>query len=831
MEGKKRKRPWTWIGIILLLCCLTVGAAGPPEQMQRYASMQEKQTAEEGNRTGSNTDPSWKAVLQRDTPGRNFEFTQLSKTADGSLGESSNGRSGVSSNENVGESSYETLEVSSNRNSGELSNGSRRKSSNRNSGESSNENVGESLNESLGAASSESPGTLPDEPFGIPSDGGAEESANGSSQELSDESFEEQPPVGDSEESVKGGEEDSRGEEEAGKETEDTAAEDTGKEDEGKNSLLSSPVPSPLLAPKAGGAKNIVVTTPETLYAFGGYRSVHLSPDGHISDGQGISPIPLHFHHGADGNTAFCLGVNLANPDTEVTYEEADLGEAYGDQLEQVSAIVQNSILKFSDDRKENALPEAWGDLTYEEAEYAAQLAIWRTLLGKPGNESAMDGQGWFNDAWLYQNIYFPRMENLPEGKDIKGFYEYLLNTRTVAEPTAQVTVGEPEYAEGMFEIPLSVQTEHASAQTVVMLSGLAGEPRVVGSDGTEIHFDYDENADTWSCTVTGTVRDTMTLCLTAKENEEKTIQCNVYAKSNAVSSNLVYLIPSASHYQNLIKVEPKEVKTAEAAGECFLPRVTADAEIRKVEKGTNLPVSGIEFHVWSDQGFDQRLTTDGDGICYLENLLPGIYQYQEEKRDGYVTNREIYTFTVEPDGRVVGQVQSRDTSFAVENLRYCDLTVVKQVKKEDIVWAHGNPTFLFSVSGTDLNGVDHTYWGSLVFTEENAQQEPDVQGYISLSYTFTHVPMGTAYSVKEEKCNRYLLTGVSSADENVTINQLEEPIYDGKKDNSDFFDISVNLQEKPTGTAILFQNEKVRQDDYSHTSMAENRIPVRPAS
>lgn len=600
--------------------------------------------------------------------------------------------------------------------------------------------------------------------------------------------------------------------------------EDKGNEsrEEGSGSLKS-----PMLVPRNGGKKDIVVTTPDTLFSYGGYHSVILSSDGQITDTEGISKIPLHFHYGNDGNTAFCLGVNLANPDVEVKYQEADLGDAYGDQLEQVSAIVQNSILKFSKDKKENVLPNQWRDFTYEEAQYTAQLAIWKTLIGKSGNEPEMDGKGWFNDAWLFHNIYFPRMVNLPDGKDIKGFYEYLLQTKTVAQPTAEIKSQKPVYDNGFFHIPLTIQTTEASAGTILMFSHLSGEPKLYLSDQTELKMSYDEKTDVWSYTFPGILEDTVTLRLLARENEEKTIQCHVHAKSNAIGSNLVYLIPGASHYQNLIKVEPKEVKTAETVSDMTLPRVTAQIQIKKVEKGTNNPMEGISFHIWSDNGFEQWIKTDGNGIFRLEGLLPGTYQYQEEVVEEYVKNQEIYTFTVLEDGTVSGQVGSEHTSFSVENLRYCDLTVIKQIKKADIVWAHGNPTFLFSISGADLNGMDHTYYGCIQFTDEDVKKEADSEGYVSLSYTFEHIPMGTDYVIQEEKCNRYLLTNVTSTDENVTITKLEDAVYEKEKKNSDFFKVTVNLKEKPTGTMVTFQNEKVRNDDFSHTSFVENNIPL----
>ena len=130
-------------------------------------------------------------------------------------------------------------------------------------------------------------------------------------------------------------------------------------------------------------------------------------------------------------------------------------------------------------------------------------------------------------------------------------------------------------------------------------------------------------------------------------------------------------------------------------------------------------------------------------------------------------------------------------------------------------------------MSGTDLNGKSHTYYGSILFTEETADKEVDEQGYLSLSYTFSNIPMGTDYVIEEEKCNRYLLTNVISEDENVTVTKLEDAVYEKEKKNTDFYKITVNLKEKPTGTRIIFQNEKVRNDDFSHTSFVENRIPL----
>ncbi len=38
-----------------------------------------------------------------------------------------------------------------------------------------------------------------------------------------------------------------------------------------------------------------------------------------------------------------------------------------------------------------------------------------------------------------------------------------------------------------------------------------------------------------------------------------------------------------------------------------------------------------------------------------------------------------------------------------MKDMRYADLTIVKKIKASDITWAHGNPTFIFTVKGKDI--------------------------------------------------------------------------------------------------------------------------------
>ena len=108
------------------------------------------------------------------------------------------------------------------------------------------------------------------------------------------------------------------------------------------------------------------------------------------------------------------------------------------------------------------------------------------------------------------------------------------------------------------------------------------GQPWLLRADQTQEEPTYDSAAGVYRFSWAGSVDEEMTLVLPAVGNDDRTISFEIFAKSNAVSSNLVYLIPSASDYQNLIKVEPREVETVSARGQVQLPKVTADGSLRK---------------------------------------------------------------------------------------------------------------------------------------------------------------------------------------------------------------------------------------------------------
>ena len=90
--------------------------------------------------------------------------------------------------------------------------------------------------------------------------------------------------------------------------------------------------------------------------------------------------------------------------------------------------------------------------------------------------------------------------------------------------------------------------------------------------------------------------------------------------------------------------------------------KITANVEITKYEKGTEVPVEGAIIGLFNEEGNaligadgeQLKARTDSLGKIRILNLGIGTYCYKEiEAPAGYVLNEETYTFTIGEDGSV----------------------------------------------------------------------------------------------------------------------------------------------------------------------------------
>ena len=136
------------------------------------------------------------------------------------------------------------------------------------------------------------------------------------------------------------------------------------------------------------------------------------------------------------------------------------------------------------------------------------------------------------------------------------------------------------------------------------------------------------------------------------------------------------------------------------------------------------------------------------------------------------------------------------------------EILVKKKIREKDIIWAHGNPTFLITVSGKDSKGMIHTYSNYMEFTADNYRVEGD---YAVVSHIFSGIPAGT-YQIEEGITLRYRLADIYAESSGVTVSgkKVQAVVSGGKKE------------------VVAFENEKTCYDGYCHTDVLKNIIPLK---
>ena len=239
--------------------------------------------------------------------------------------------------------------------------------------------------------------------------------------------------------------------------------------------------------------------------------------------------------------------------------------------------------------------------------------------------------------------------------------------------------------------------------------------------------------------------------------------------------------------------------------------------DLAKVDSGTGENISGAKLSLLDSNGRLVESWTSGSTPHRIEKLKPGQYTLCEDQAPDHYKLADPITFTLE---------SKADTqTITMKDMRYADLTVVKKIKASDITWAHGNPTFIFTVKGKDINGKDRTFQNYVEFTENYVNSHTDGQGYVELSVTWNKIPVGEDYTVTEQDVLRYHLVNVTGT-ENVTISKLQEPAKGVAPDK--IFSVHANLKAKPTGTSITFENQKDDWGTTTHDTSVKNIIPLK---
>lgn len=135
------------------------------------------------------------------------------------------------------------------------------------------------------------------------------------------------------------------------------------------------------------------------------------------------------------------------------------------------------------------------------------------------------------------------------------------------------------------------------------------------------------------------------------------------------------------------------------------------------------------------------------------------------------------------------------------------DAEVTKRILAADFWAEHGNPTFIFEMKGTDINGDPHTYYRSVEFTDEYVKAHTDPDGYVEMTVTFNDVMAGE-YVVSEVEVSRYEFDSISDL------------VNAQAKDDTAIYDLINN-----DTAASTFTNRKYEWQDYSSNDIVVNHI------
>lgn len=195
---------------------------------------------------------------------------------------------------------------------------------------------------------------------------------------------------------------------------------------------------------------------------------------------------------------------------------------------------------------------------------------------------------------------------------------------------------------------------------------------------------------------------------------------------------------------------------TSKTTGENHIIYSGNDGMIRTAVRKNDAVNTG-KNGVW----FGAGNATDTYGSLPYDTYL--VEEQPCEENKGYIL--DSFEVTISQDGVVV----KSDTVRNLPTLK--NIVVTKKVKASDINFSNGNPIFTFQCTGTDYEGVKHTYHQMVEITKDDVTAEE----YVSVSCTFKDLKMGD-YVVTEEQSSRYRFESATAeggtvANDKVTFN------------------------------------------------------------
>ena len=269
----------------------------------------------------------------------------------------------------------------------------------------------------------------------------------------------------------------------------------------------------------------------------------------------------------------------------------------------------------------------------------------------------------------------------------------------------------------------------------------------------------------------------------------------------------------------------PEKTKSNETVTRFRVPRV----EVIKKDSETGENLKGAEFILYPYDSRTGDYKKEGEKLKYNEEEKKyeseGLLVTEYNDKDGKGSYAFLLKETKPPKGYVDEGFESEIILsggqsvyvLTVENKPDIPplgrIIITKRILESDIIWAHGNPTFLFSAEGEDVKGDHHRYEDYLCFSQGG--YSVDGSGYAVLTLTIENVPIGT-YDIREMPVIDYALVSAAPQTANVTI----------LGGGSASYGMGVLTREE-TEAGVTFTDKKGDDHGYRHTDVVRNAIPI----
>ena len=222
--------------------------------------------------------------------------------------------------------------------------------------------------------------------------------------------------------------------------------------------------------------------------------------------------------------------------------------------------------------------------------------------------------------------------------------------------------------------------------------------------------------------------------------------------------------------------------------------KIKGSVALTKMDEATKAKkLPDAQFNLYKNDGslVKEGLTTDGNGTITVTDLEWGSYYFEETKAPaGYGISRDKVRFSVNEANCTTTQALT-----CYDPAEQVQITIRKEINE----WYEpfGNATFLFEITGTDVNGTAHTWNKSITL----------VNGATTGSTILSGIPAGT-YTIRERGTERYKLDSVT-AGANVTVSG----------------DTAAAVLTSAREAEVTFTNSISQYEKFSHTGNATNMV------